>query len=402
MADLSGANREIGRRPFLGMVGMGVLTGAGTTAAANGPARSGQPTVPAPRPAAHVAATRPMASGIAYIGGFTSTIGIAELDTATGGLTGAGTVSGVQNPSFLARSADGRFMYAVADADEGRTAAFSIGADGGLTWLGDQSSEGVMSTHLSIHPSGKYLLVANYGSGSTVVFPINANGTLSAVCDQVTYTGSGPDPSQEGPHAHMVVTDPGGRYQLVPDLGADVVHVHTLDTATGKLSTVADTSIRSGAGPRHLAFHPKAPYLYLVSELDATVTVCGFDAETGALTPQQVLPAAPAGGPKNAPAEIAVSKDARFVYVSNRGPNSVSIFTVEEGGKTLRALSATPCGGDWPRHLVLDASGTLLLVSNQNSGTVTSFRVDPASGGLTSIGQPYSSSGASFLLPPAT
>lgn len=402
MADIPGAGPEIGRRPFLGMVGMGVMAGAATTAGAATAATAGPSSVPATSPAAHVSAARPLAGGIAYIGGFTSTIGVAELDTATGGLTGAGTVSGVRNPSFLARSADGRFMYAVADADEGRTAAFTIGSDGGLTWLGDQSSEGVMSTHLSIHPSGKYLLVANYGSGSTVVFPINANGTLSALCDQVTYTGSGPDPSQEGPHAHMVVTDPGGRYQLVPDLGADVVHVHSLDADTGKLRTVGDTTIRAGAGPRHLAFHPSAPYLYLVSELDATVTVCGFDAASGALTPQQVLPAAPAGGPKNAPAELAVSTDARFVYVSNRGPNSVSSFAVEDGGKTLRALSATPCGGDWPRHLVLDASGTLLLVSNQNSGTVTRFRVDKATGSLSSIGQPYSSSGASFLLPPGT
>ncbi len=366
MVDERRAGDGIGRRPFLGMVGLG--------AAALG----------ARLPAAAKATTVR-----AYIGNFGSAIALADLDRDSGQLTGVGSTSDVSSPSFLIFSPDRRTLYAVSDADEGRATAFRVEADGGLTVLGGQSTEGVMSTHLALDPSGKYLMTANYGSANAAVLPVNADGSLGALADLATYTGSGPQQSQDSPHPHMVVWDLAGKHVLVPDLGADVVHVHTLDAGSGKLSLVEDVTIRSGAGPRHLVFHPNGRVLYLASELDATVTVCGYDADAGKLTLGQVLPAETSGG-KNAPAEIIISADAKFVYVSNRGPNTVTAFAVEADGTRLRPVGSAPVGGNWPRHIRIDSSGRLMLVSNQYSDSVTALRVDPASGRLTPIGHAFS------------
>ncbi|AHH98910.1 lactonase family protein [Kutzneria albida] len=361
------ARTRFGRRPFLGMVGLAVSA----------------------RPAGGVAA---------YIGNFTKAIGLARLGD-TGTLTATGTVNGLDNPAFLTLAARGTTLYAVNDTDSGRVTALAVGAGGGLTVLGGQPTGGAMPTHLTIHPSGRFLLVANYGAGSTAVFPINSDGTLGARTDLVQYTGSGPDPTrQDGPHAHMVAFDPAGRYLYVPDLGTDQVHVHALDLGTGRLRSIGDTALPSGAGPRHLAFHPTTPAVYVADELDSTVAVCAQDPTSGLLTPGQVLPAAPPGGARNYPAEILVSQDGRFVYVSNRGHNSVAVFAIEADGRRLRAVGTTPCGGNWPRHITIDRSGRFLFASNQYSNSVTAFSVDQATGRLSPIGRPLSTPSPVCLL----
>ncbi|WP_020666062.1 lactonase family protein [Amycolatopsis nigrescens] len=261
-----------------------------------------------------------------YIGNFTTAIALASLDEDTGQLTASGTVEGVRDPAFLTLTSDGKLLYAVNDSADGRVTALSVGTGGGLTPIGSRSSEGVMPTHLSVHPRGGFL--------------------------------------------------------LVPDLGTDRVHVHSLDLATGRLGAVGDTVLRSGSGPRHLVFHPTAPVVYVAGELDSTVTVCDYDPAAGKLAPGQVLAAAPGGGPRNYPAEIVISQDGRFVYVSNRGHNSIAVFAVESGGRRLRSLNTVPCGGNWPRHITIDESGRLLFASNQYSNSVTTFRVDTTSGAL--------------------
>ncbi|WP_143121682.1 lactonase family protein [Saccharopolyspora antimicrobica] len=365
--------REIGRAGFLRLVGLGIAAvGAGSAL----PAREAAAGAPRPLPV--------------YSGNFSSAIELAELDLASGKLTGTGSVSGVDSPAFLIGNADGTRVYAVNDIDEGRVTALSVGPDGGLTVLGSQPSHAVMPTHLAIHPGGEHLIVANYGSGSTAVFPILPDGALGPQTDLVQYEGSGPVPGrQEGPHAHMVVITPDGRSVLVPDLGTDTIHVHSLDTGTGKLETLGGTRLAPGSGPRHLVFHPDAPFLYVADELDSTVTVCAYDADRAAITPGQVISTVPPSAPDNFPAEILISADGRFVYVSNRGHDSIARFAVEAGGQRLRLLDTVPCGGRWPRHIAITPDGRWMHASNQYSNTITAFRVDAESGALSPVGEPF-------------
>ncbi|MER7012177.1 lactonase family protein [Saccharopolyspora sp. NPDC000359] len=372
--------QQIGRAGFLRLVGLGIAAvGVGSA-----------------RPVRAAAAPRTLP---AYSGNFSSAIELAELDLATGELTSTGRVPGVDSPAFLTRNADGTRMYAVNDTEDGRVTALSVEPDGGLVVLGSQSAAASMPTHLVVHPGGEHLVVANYGSGSTAVYPILADGSLGPQTDLVQYEGSGPVPGrQEGPHAHMVAPTPDGRHLLVPDLGADRIHVHALDTSTGKLEPVADTALAPGAGPRHLVFHPEAPFLYVANELDSTVTVCAFDADRPEVVPGQVVPTVPPGAPDNFPAEIVISPDGRFVYVSNRGHDSIARFAVESGGERLRLLDAVPCGGSWPRHIAMTPDSRWMLASNQYANTVTTFRVDPGTGALTPTGQPFSTPSPVCLL----
>jgi 6-phosphogluconolactonase len=188
----------------------------------------------------------------------------------------------------------------------------------------------------------------------------------------------------------MVLTDPGGGHVLAVDLGTDTIHTYRLDETAGTLAAVSQARVEPGSGPRHLAFHPSAGFGYLANELGDSVIVCGYDAATGAVTPGKPQPTVPSGSrPKdrNYPGEVLVSADGRFVYVSNRGHDSVARFAVEDGGAALRLLDTVPTGGAYPRHIGFDPTGTLLFAANQNSGTVTVFHVDRASGQLLPTGK---------------
>ncbi|MDA3642692.1 lactonase family protein [Saccharopolyspora indica] len=363
--------REIDRAGFLRLVGLGMAAvGAG-----------------AALPVREATAGAPRALAV-YSGNFSPAIELAELNLADGELTGTGSVPGVDSPAFLIGNADGTRVYAVNDIDEGRVTALSVGPDGGLTVLGSQPAHAVMPTHLAIFPGGQHLIVANYGSGSTAVFPILPDGALGPQTDLVQYEGSGPVPGrQEGPHAHMVAIAPDGRHVLVPDLGTDTIHVHGLNTGTGKLETLGEARLAPGAGPRHLVFHPRAPFLYVANELDSTVTVCAHDGAQ--VTPGQVISTVPPGAPDNFPAEILISADGRFVYVSNRGHDSIARFAVEAAGERLRLVDTVPCGGRWPRHIAITPDGRWMHASNQYSNTITAFQVDPDSGALSPVGEPF-------------
>jgi 6-phosphogluconolactonase (cycloisomerase 2 family) len=234
--------------------------------------------------------------------------------------------------------------------------------------LNSQSTRGGSPTHLSVHPSGEHLLTANYGSGSVVVHPLAEDGTIGASTDLVQHHGANRDP-----HAHQIRTDPSGQWVLAVDLGADSVYVYGL--ADGKLTQQQQLTLPTGAGPRHLAFHPDGARAYILGELRPEITVATWDAASGTLTAGQVIPTAQAG---NFPAEIATSADGRFVYASNRGDNTIAAFAVDDD--QLTSLGATPTGGDWPRHFTLSPDERRLYVSNQNSGTVTWLPRDPATG----------------------
>jgi 6-phosphogluconolactonase len=345
------------------------------------------------------AAAQPRAESRVYLGTYTTWpgggtgIGLASYDQTTGQLRATGVFPGVANPSFVIES--GRTLYAVNEQSSGSVTSIAVGAGGGLRIINTQSTGGADPCHLALDPSGRYLLSANYSSGSVSVHPVKADGGLGARTDLVTHKGSGPDRErQEGPHAHQVLPDLAGKHLLAVDLGTDSVYSYQLDTTTGKLALVGTAKVKAGAGPRHLAFHPTGAFAYIANELDSTIVAAAYDADRGVLTPGQALRTVPAGAPttpRNYPAEVVVSADGRFVYVSNRGHDSVALFAVEQGGARLRFVETVPTGGKFPRHVTFDPSGRFLFAANQNSNTVTSFRVDPATGRLTASGVPLSS-----------
>lgn len=325
----------------------------------------------------------------AYLGTYTSWagggtgLGLAAYDPATGGLRVTGVVPDVPNPSFVIDA--GRRVYVVNEKSDGEVTALAVGADGVPKVLGSRSTGGADPCHLALHRG--FLLSANYSSGSVAVHPVLDDGALGERTDLVVHSGAGPDPDrQEGPHAHQVLPDPTGEFVLAVDLGTDSVYSYRLGD-TGRLTAVGQARLHPGAGPRHLAFHPSGKYAYIADELDSTIVVAAYD--RGVLTPGPKVSTLPAGAPtspRNYPAEVVVSADGRFAYLSNRGHDSVAVFAVERDGAALRMVEATPVGGKFPRHITLDASGRFLLAANQNSDTVTTFAVDRATGKLRRTG----------------
>jgi 6-phosphogluconolactonase len=337
-----------------------------------------------------------------YVGAYTeSPLGSADgivvfrFDADTGGLHPVQTVPGVVNPSWLTLDGREQILFAVNEEDEGRISAFARdAATGTLRPLNDQSTHGAAPCYVSLDPSGRYVLVANYSGGTVAVLPIAADGRLEAATCVIHHQGSSIRPEQEGPHPHMIRPSADGRFVLVTDLGTDQVLVYRLDTSTGQLvpneQGTAVASENSGAGPRHFAFAPSGRTVYVINELDSTVTVYDYTPERGELHARQVVSTLPEGvdGPAigNACAHIAVSPDGRFVYGSNRGHDSIAIWEVEDANGTLRSVGHESTRGKAPRNFSLDPTGVWLLVANQETDTIVPFRRDPGSGRLTAAG----------------
>jgi len=300
-------------------------------------------------------------------------------------------VDGLVNPSFLAISKQGDFLYCV-HGDTDQASAFSIGADGALRYLNSQCTHGHNPAHLAISPDGAFLVVSNHYSGSVVVLPILDSGELGELCDQVMTQGPiGPHRiEQKGPKPHFNPFDPSGKLVVVPDKGLDRIFTYRFDSQSGKLLPTACPSVatRKGAGPRHVAFHPGLPVVYSVNELDSTVAIYRFNSESGELQPQQVLSALPDSftGDSTA-AEIEVDKAGRFLYASNRGSDSIARFSIDPQSGWLTFESATPTQGLTPRFFALSPDGRCMYVANEDSDTIVVFSVDPTTGSLTPTGE---------------
>lgn len=291
--------------------------------------------------------------------------------------------------SYLALSPKGDVLYAVQEEADGRIAAFSIGKDGRtLTRIGDVSTGGAHPCQLVVHPSGRFMLTANFGSGSIAVHAVGPDGELGALLDLVEHTGHGPDElRQNGPHAHMVLPDPSGELIMAADLGTDCVYTYSLDPESGRLSQLAQNRVGWGSGPRHLAFHPTAATVYITNELSDTLSACPYNRKTGMLKDVRDFRAAPRGTyTRNYPGGIIVSPDGKFSYWSNRGDDSIVAGPLADNGAHLGIGARWDCGGTWPRHVALTPDGTALFCANQRSGGVTAFRVDRATGRLTPSG----------------
>lgn len=337
-----------------------------------------------------------------YVGTYTGTgsegIYRFTLDPKTGTLTPAGVTGGVKNPSFLAITPDGKHLYSVAEVEThdgqraGGVCAFDIDPKTGeLTKLNDQPSGSPGPCHVSVDRTGRVAMVANYGGGSVASLPIEADGKLKPVASFYQHEGHGPNKArQEGPHAHSINPDLKNQFAMACDLGTDKVMVYKLDPASGTLTPndPASVSVPPGGGPRHFAFHPAGKLAYTNNELTSTVTALRYDDAKGVLTPIETVTTLPEGATHegNTTAEVQVHPSGRFVYVSNRGHDSIAGFAIDEKAGGLKPIGHTPSGGAVPRNFGIDPSGRFLLAANQETGNVVVFRIDEKSGALTPTG----------------
>lgn len=292
------------------------------------------------------------------------------------------------NPSYLAMSADGRHLYAV-HGDGHEVSAFVIDpANGRLTLLNRQDIGGRNPVHLALDTTGRHLVVTDHLGAGVVVLPVGRDGALDPVSQRVTIDGPvGPHRvEQQQPKPHCNAFDPSGRWVLVPDKGTDRVHVLRFDG--GQLQAVSVARAREAAGPRHAVFHPRGDTAYVVNELDSSITAYRFDANTGTLTPWMWRPTLPADftGDSRA-AAIDIDAAGRCLYVSNRGHDSLALFTLDEEGAP-QLVQAVASGGRTPRAFARSPDGLHLFALNEDSDSIVPFAVDPASGLLRRAGTP--------------
>ena len=317
---------------------------------------------------------------------------------ATGALKPAGVTEGIKNPSFLAIHPTGKFLYAVSEVSDGGKSSGAVSAialdraNGQLSPLNHQSSEGAGPCHVSVDRTGKVVLVANYGSGSIASLPLNQDGSLAPAASAIQHEGMGADPArQKGPHAHSINTSPDNRFVYAADLGLDKIMIYQLDPNRGTL-TPNDPPFAAtvaGGGPRHFAFHPGGKFAYVCNEMKSSVTAFYFDAGTGGLTELQTISTLPADfSTNNSTAEIQVHPLGRFLYCSNRGHDSLAIYAIDEKSGKLTAVGHQATLGKTPRNFGIDPTGTYVIACNQASNSIVVFKVDQATGGMAQVGEP--------------
>ena len=330
-----------------------------------------------------------------YIGTYTKPDGSkgiyrSVLDTETGKLTPPALVAETPSPSFLAVHPRGTFLYAANEAASGAVSAYAVAADGALTFLNQQSAKGGGTCHIVVDPAAKNVLIANYGTGSVAVLPIAADGRLGEAGSFDQHTGSSADPArQKEPHAHSIYVDPAGKFAYACDLGTDKIHGYKYDAAHGTImpDATATGTVPPGSGPRHFAFHPQQTTAYVINEMLSTITAFHRDPESGALTAFDTISTLPAGFTGNSStAEIFVHPSGKYLYGSNRGHDSIAAFAIASDGQ-LALIGHTPIGGKVPRNFALDPTGRWLLAAGQESNDIAVFKIDPATGRLTPVGE---------------
>lgn len=305
--------------------------------------------------------------------------------------------TGVPNPSYLDLSPSHKYLYSVNELKEfegkksGAVSAFALdGENGKPRFLNSKPSLGTDPCHVVVAPSGKHILVANYMSGSVSVLPILSDGFLGDAIDFHQHTGSSVNTTrQSGPHAHSLVFDFSGRYVFVSDLGTDEIVVYDWDGVKGKLQRRDDScyKARAGSGPRHLAYHPQKPFAYSVNELDSTISVLAYDVPKVKFHEIQNISTLPKGfkGP-NSSADIHLSPSGSFLYVSNRGHDSIAVFRIGSEKGTLEPVGFFSSGGGTPRNFAIDPSGKFLLSANQDGDNIVVFHTNETTGVLEVTG----------------
>jgi 6-phosphogluconolactonase len=374
-----------------------------------------------------------------YVGTYTDKIYQLKLDRETKTLTHVGSFGGVQKPSFIAVHPTQKYLYAVNEVasfgtwKSGAVSAFAIDAKtGALTHLNDQPSGGTGPCHLSVDPTGKFLFVANYQSGSVAVLPIKEDGSVEKPSSIVQHKGKGSNPKRQSqPHAHYIqavnatyqreeaesnTAGPSGTLVFSADLGADRIFVYRFDASAGELTLHDAVKSSPGAGPRHLAMHttgcvpkltdeenaasgvvatpsdarlsksphcPTPRFVYVLNELRSNIVAYLYDASKGSLEEFQTISTIPKGAGANSTAEIVIHPSGKFLYNSNRGHNSISMYSLDESTGQLTLLGHESTQGKTPRNFNIDPSGDFLIAANQSSGTLVVFEIDDATGLLT-------------------
>lgn len=348
----------------------------------------------------------------AYVGTYTPNGGgiyLFRVDPGTGALTQLQLIDDIRNPTWLAVNPAGTHLYAVSEIDNyqgsrsGAVVSYAIDSETfRIKRLGAVNSAGAAPTHAGVHPSGKFVFVANFGGGNVAVFPVTPDGSLSEATDVRPSVGARhraravDDPpgqfavsDHDSPHMHMVAADPGGNFVIANDSGLDLTLVWRFDAQAGRLlpAEVPVIAAPSGAAPRHFAFHPSGRYFYNLYEHDAKVAVYDYDALRGGFKQKQLVSALP---PKfngsNLSSEILLGADGRYLYVSNRLHNAVAVFAVANDGQ-LRMISEVWVHADYPRCVAIDPSGQFMYSCNQKGDSITSFRINSASGALQFTGR---------------
>ena len=334
-----------------------------------------------------------------YTGAKSKGVYAALFETRDGSFRPAQLAAAAQDPSFLAAHLSGKFLYAVNEVSEfqggsgGGLSAFRVDpASGKLTPMNSQPSKGAAPCHVMVDRAGKTAFLANYSGGSVASYPIHSDGSLGGPVSFQQHAGKGPDAQrQNGPHAHSIYLDHDNRFALAADLGLDQILVYRYDS--GKSSLVANdppfVRLKPGAGPRHLAFHPQGKLLYSINEMNSTITAFHYDGAKGELHDFQTVSTLPTGFTgQSSTAEIFVHPSGHFLFGSNRGHDSIVVFTVDPSSGSLTLLQHQPIGGKTPRGFRIDPSGRWLLVGNQESDQITVFQIDRGTGRLTPVGKP--------------
>ena len=336
-----------------------------------------------------------------YVGNYTAKtdskgIYLFEFSADTGKLTAKGLAGETTDPSWVVVHPDGKFLYAANESGKASSvSAFSIDPKTGkLTLLNKLPALGEDPCHLSFDKTGKYLFLANYTSGNVVVFPILPDGSLGE------HTALESDPGLTGPnkkrqdrsHAHWIEPSAHNNFVYVSDLGVDRVLIYKFDASNGTLARGEpvdhySAAVSPGAGPRHVVFAPDGKFMYVLAELSSTVTVFANEGQETFRNIQEIsaLPKGFTG--RNDAAEIALLPNGRFLYTSNRGHDSIAVFSIDPAKGTLTLVEDVPSGGKEPRNFVIDPTGQYLLAENQNTNSIVEFRIDPSTGKLTQAGE---------------
>lgn len=329
----------------------------------------------------------PAPSKLFYVGTYSPAeapgIHVFRLDDKTGAISLVGSVKGLENPSFLAISANRTRLYAVSETDKGEVASFRLDADTRLpVFLNKESSKGTYPCHLGVDKTGKMLVVANYGDGVVASYPLNTEGKIESPASVIKQQGTGPNASrQEGPHAHFAAFDATGTHVFTCDLGADKIFIYQANPLAGTLTPSKPPfgTVPAGAGPRHLVFDAAGKYAYVLNEMTASVTVLRYDPLTG-FSSRQNISAIPADfNGSNSASEIVMHPSGRYLFTSNRGHDTLAVFAIAKTDGKLTLKGHIPVGKT-PRGFAIDPSGRWIIVAGQDDGTLRVYKFDAETG----------------------
>ena len=334
-----------------------------------------------------------------YVGTYTDGeedgINVFTFDATDGDLDYVTTVKNVKNPSYLAIHEKKNLLIAVNEVGQfngektGSVSSFRINpGTGDLTLLNQVASGGGAPCYVSINKAGTLALVSNYSGGNIGAFQINSGGSINKMTDLKQHVGKSVDEKrQKGPYAHSVMIDPKEDHALAVDLGIDKVISYSIDEKHGKLIEQSSFNLAPGSGPRHIAFHPNKKFVFVINELSSTITACTYNHSDGSIKEIETQSTLPDDfGGTSYCADIHVSPDGNFLYGSNRGHNSIVIFSIDKNTGRLSKIDHQSVKGEWPRNFMIDPSGQFLLVANQHTDNIVVFKIDKDSGLLKSNG----------------